>query len=204
MKHASNQLYLASASPRRRELLAQLGLRYRVLPQQVDESRAPDEDPAAYVIRLARAKARAGWRTLSEGDATPVLGADTVVACEGRLLGKPRDLADAREMLGLLSGRAHEVLTAVAVQGARQAVDALSRTSVEFRRLSDEEILAYWESGEPRDKAGAYAVQGRGALFVRRINGSYSGVVGLPVYETARLLEDFGLRAEDVLRDGAA
>ena len=193
-------LYLASASPRRRELLEQMGLRHRVVAQQADERRLPGEAPEAYVQRVACAKAAAGRRALAPGDETPVLGADTIVVCDGSILGKPRSLEQAREMLGLLSGRAHQVLTAVALQNTRRSLDDLSRTTVEFRELSDEEIQAYWDSGEPRDKAGAYAVQGRGALFVRHISGSYSGVVGLPVFETARLLEEFDVTAVDWLR----
>lgn len=194
-------LYLASASPRRRELLEQLGLCFRVVAQRVDESRLPGESPEDYVRRLARAKAAAGARTLTANDSIPVLGADTVVVCGDRILGKPRDLGEACDMLGLLSGRSHEVLTAVALQGGGRIADTLSRTTVAFRELSEAEIRAYWASGEPRDKAGAYAVQGRGALFVRHISGSYSGVVGLPVFETATLLEGFGVNTLDLLGD---
>ncbi|KAA6187268.1 septum formation inhibitor Maf [Thiohalocapsa marina] len=187
-------LYLASRSPRRRELLQQLGLAHGLLPADVDESPLPGESAEAFVIRIALEKARAGRQVAPSP--LPVLGADTAVVCDGRILGKPADAADAAAMLALLSGRAHRVLTGVAVLGQREQT-VLSETRVQFRQIAPAEADAYWASGEPRDKAGAYAIQGRGALFVERISGSYTGVVGLPLFETARLLAAEGVHPWD-------
>jgi septum formation protein len=184
-------LYLASRSPRRRELLGQLGLAYALVPADVDETPLPGEDPRAYVQRMALAKARAG--RLAVSTAHPVLGADTAVVCDDRILGKPADADDAMAMLQLLSGREHRVLTSVALLGKREQT-AISDTGVSFRVIDAAEAAAYWAGGEPRDKAGAYAIQGRGALFVERLTGSYSGVVGLPLFETAALLAQEGVR----------
>lgn len=185
-------IYLASASPRRRELLAQMGVPAQRLVVEVDETLAPDESPQRYVSRLALDKARAGWRAAQRHADAPVLGADTAVVLDGRVLGKPCDRHDGLAMLADLSGRSHRVLSGVAlVQGRREAV-TVSVSTVTFRTLSERECRDYWESGEPSDKAGAYAIQGLGAVFVSHLEGSYSGVMGLPVYETARLLGDFG------------
>jgi len=194
-------IYLASQSPRRRELLAQIGVAHRVVGVDVDESRRGSEAAADYVCRLAREKAAAGWaRIRADGLAlAPVLGADTAVVVDDRILGKPADAAAARAMLELLSGRTHEVMTGVAVCFAREesgeyGVDTLlSRTRVRFRALSALEIERYWASGEPCDKAGAYGIQGLAAVFVEHIEGSYSGVVGLPLFETAELLRRCGV-----------
>ena len=194
-------MVLASASPRRAQLLSQIGVPHRVLPADIDERRAAGEDAEQCVLRLARQKAQQVCRTLQEQAALrrsgstplPVLGADTVVVVDGELLGKPRDRADALAMLARLSGRAHLVLSAVALASATELRSALSRSEVRFRRLSLEECTAYWDSGEPCDKAGAYAIQGRGAVFVEQLRGSYSGVMGLPLYETALLLADAGV-----------
>jgi septum formation protein len=187
-------VYLASASPRRRELLAQLGVECRVVPAAVDESRQPGESAARYVKRLAREKAAAARRALGNVD-EPVIGADTAVVVDDRILGKPRDGDDAQAMLMALSGRCHEVVTGVAVLGPERCEDAISRSRVCFRVLEPAEARAYLETGEPLDKAGGYAIQGRGAMFVESLQGSYSGVVGLPLFETARLLAafDYGL-----------
>jgi len=187
----SRFVYLASASPRRRELLAQLGVNCRVLPAAVDESRKPGESAARYVTRLARQKAAASRLALGPVDEL-VIGADTAVVLDDRILGKPRDVDDAEATLMALSGRRHEVVTGVAVLGPGQCEHALSRSRVLFRALEPAEARAYWATGEPADKAGAYAVQGRGAMFVESLEGSYSGVVGLPLYETAQLLSAFG------------
>ncbi|RMG28344.1 MAG: septum formation inhibitor Maf [Gammaproteobacteria bacterium] len=184
---------LASASPRRRELLHQIGVPFRQDVVAIDESPRPGEAPRAHVLRLARAKAEAVVAAGRAGG-LPVLGADTVVVIDGEILGKPSDADQARAMLRRLSGRAHEVLTAVAVSDGRRRAEAVSVSRVYFRDLTEAEITAYWATGEPADKAGAYAIQGRGAVFVRRLEGSHSGVVGLPLYETARLLEAFGIR----------
>lgn len=185
------QLYLASASPRRRELLEQIGVRYRLLSVDVDETLHPGETPELYVLRLALAKARAGC---AQGLAIPVLGADTAVAIGDTILGKPRDRDDALAMLERLGGAVHQVYTGLAVVGPHgQAQTRLSVTQVRMRPIRPEEALAYWHSGEPADKAGGYAIQGRAAQFIERIEGSYSGVMGLPLFETAEVLQAFGI-----------
>ena len=186
-------LVLASASPRRRALLAQIGLTCRLRPVDIDESPHAGEMADAYALRLAREKARAAWQRDAADDGLPVLAADTTVVLYGQLLGKPADAAEARQMLARLSGHTHEVLTGIAVvHEAREAV-ALSRSRVTFRATTPAEQAAYAASGEPLDKAGGYAIQGLGAVFVERLEGSYSGVMGLPLYETAKLLADFGV-----------
>lgn len=184
-------LLLASASPRRSELLRQIGVPHVIAAAEVDETPAPGEPPRELALRLARAKAEAGAAGAAPGQAT--LGADTVVALDGRLFGKPRDAADARTMLEALSGRAHEVWSGVALAHGGGVQVRASGTVVRFRELSRAEIDAYWASGEPRGKAGAYAVQGRAAVFIEHLAGSYSGVMGLPLYETAELLRAAGL-----------
>jgi septum formation protein len=187
----SSSVWLASASPRRRELLTQIGIPFTVIPAPVDESRLPGETAEAYVMRLAVAKACAGDAAVlaTGGHPAPVIGADTSVVLGDTILGKPAHEADAVDMLQSLSGREHRVLTAVAVtkDGHHQA--RLSETRVRFREISVAEARAYWNSGEPRDKAGAYGIQGLGAVFVESISGSYSGVVGLPIFETTELLK---------------
>jgi septum formation protein len=185
---AGSLILLASASPRRSELLRQVGIAHEVRPVDVDESVRPDEAPSAYVLRLAEAKAAALWQQLDAGQRRPVLAADTTVALEGEIFGKPADAAEARAMLGRLSGRTHEVHTAVAVLHAGGAAARVSSSSVSLRELSSAEIDWYWNTGEPADKAGGYAVQGRAAVFIRHIAGSYSGIMGLPLYETWELL----------------
>ncbi|MBL8200491.1 MAG: septum formation inhibitor Maf [Chromatiales bacterium] len=187
----STFVYLASASPRRQELLTQLGVRFEVLPAAVDEDPLPGEAAADLVCRLAVAKALAGV-AVRPAPGVPVVAADTSVALGAELFAKPLDQADAARILGRLSGRTHTVFTAVAVaDGQRERVE-LSRSEVTFRTLAPEEIAAYWRTGEPADKAGAYAIQGRGAQFIADLRGSYSGVMGLPLFETARLLTLFG------------
>lgn len=188
-------IILASGSPRRQALLRQIGVRFRQQVADVDETPLDNESAQDYVVRLAVAKACA-VRQRSGDDKAPVLGADTAVVVDGRLLGKPADLAHARDMLQLLSGRRHQVLSAVALVQDRQAV-AASVSNVWFRALSEKDIEDYWKTGEPRDKAGAYGIQGIGAIFIERLEGSYSGVMGLPLYETARLLQDFGIQVLD-------
>jgi septum formation protein len=187
------RIYLASNSPRRRELLDQIGVSVRVLQVEVDEVAQPDEDAAALVQRLALDKARAGWNALLQSDSRAVLGADTLVLCEGRILGKPRTRDAGIQMLTELSDKAHEVLTAVALVDAQREQIELSRSQVRFRAITPNEAAAYWDSGEPADKAGGYAIQGLGAVFVAELVGSYSGVMGLPLFETARLLKEFGI-----------
>ncbi|MBK4999626.1 septum formation inhibitor Maf [Pseudomonas sp. S31] len=184
-------LYLASGSPRRRELLTQIGVPFSVVSAPVDETPLPGEGVSAYAVRLARAKAEAGLAQLSGPGV--VLGADTVVSSQARILGKPRDRAHALEMLGELSDDHHQVITAVAITDGQRCLDVCVSTDVYFRAISQAEALRYWETGEPLDKAGGYAIQGLGAVFVRELVGSYSTVVGLPLFETAQLLEQFSI-----------
>jgi septum formation protein len=185
-------VYLASASPRRRELLQQIGVSFRVLGAAVDEAVLPAEAPAAYVVRVAAAKAGCGWEGHREAD-VPVLAADTAVVLDGKILGKPKDRQDAADMLQRLSGRTHEVLTAVALRTASGLQTTTSRSEVTLRAISASEAEAYWETGEPQDKAGAYAIQGRAAVFIADLRGSFSGVMGLPLFETAGLLNAAGV-----------
>jgi septum formation protein len=181
-------IVLASASPRRRELLLQLGVPHEVMAVDADETPHAGESAVQLVTRLARAKAEAGLRRSTA--ALPVLGSDTAVVVDGVIFGKPADQDDAQRMLAALSGRTHQVMTAVAlVDDEGQVLEALSQTDVTMRNISPAEAVAYWETGEPAGKAGGYAIQGRGALFIERISGSYSGVMGLPLYETAQLLQ---------------
>jgi len=183
------RLYLASASPRRSQLLLQIDIPHEVRPVAIDESPRTGEAPAEYVLRLAEEKARALWASLAQAGRLPVLAADTTVALEGQILGKPSHLDECRAMLSRLSGRTHEVHTAVAVlhQGVVNA--RVNTSEVSFRRVSRPEMDWYWNTGEPADKAGGYAVQGKAAIFIRHIAGSYSGVMGLPLFETWELLE---------------
>ncbi|SEM30255.1 septum formation protein [Pseudomonas sp. ok272] len=191
-----NPLYLASGSPRRRELLTQVGVPFTAISADIDETPLTDEAPMAYVERLARSKALAGRARLLAGEpGAPacVLGADTAVVLDGQILGKPQDEADARAMLQRLSGREHEVLTAIALLDGPRLESRVVRSLVRFRPISDQEARAYWASGEPQDKAGGYGIQGLGAVFVAGLNGSYSAVVGLPLCETCELLGHFGI-----------
>ena len=185
-------LILASASPRRCELLQQIGIVYRQQAADVDETPRAGEAAADFVTRVALDKARA-VRASAGTTELPVLGADTAVVVGDRILGKPRDADDAATMLRLLAGRCHEVLSAVALVAGQQEEVRSSRTLVWFRSLSNGDIQAYLETGETTDKAGAYAVQGLGAVFIERLEGSYSGVMGLPLFETASLLQKFGI-----------
>ena len=191
-------LCLASASPRRRELLRQIGVAHLVHVADVDERVHDGESPVDYVQRLARAKATTVFESqaaprAANGLRLPVLGADTTVVIDQRILGKPTDLADCRAMLGQLAGREHEVLSAVALVYEGGSDLRLSRSRVRFRPIEMAEIDRYWASGEPCDKAGAYAIQGLGAVFVEALDGSYSGVMGLPLFETATLLVAAGV-----------
>jgi septum formation protein len=184
------KLHLASQSPRRQDILRSLGLSFTAAGVDVDEQRLQREHPEAMALRLSRAKAAAA-------DVDPsriVVGADTLVVLEDMVFGKPKDCDECLEMLASLSGRTHRVLTGVAILASGEVQTVVSTTEVQFREISPDEALAYWHSGEPCDKAGAYAIQGRGGIFVEAISGSYSGVVGLPVFETSRLLRNAGLR----------
>ncbi|MBV8044830.1 nucleoside triphosphate pyrophosphatase, partial [Pluralibacter sp.] len=193
--------YLASGSPRRQELLTQLGVTFERLVPGIEEQRQPQESAPHYVARLAREKALAGVAMAARD--LPVLGADTIVVLNGEVLEKPCDAAHAAAMLRQLSGQTHQVMTAVALADRQQVIDCLVMTDVTFRVLSDEEIAGYIASGEPMDKAGAYGIQGLGGCFVRKINGSYHAVVGLPLVETYELLGNFNsLREQRDKHDG--
>ena len=181
---------LASASPRRSELLRQVGVEHEVRPVDVDETWRPGEAPVEYVLRLAEEKARALWVRLPPGGRRPVLAADTTVALEGEIFGKPAGCAELIEMLTRLSGRTHQVHTAVALIHPGGSAARVSSSSVTLRRITRAEMEWYWSTGEPADKAGGYAIQGLAAIFVSHVAGSYSGVVGLPLCETWELLAD--------------
>lgn len=190
--HLDPAFILASVSPRRRELLRQIGCHFLVSPAEIDEAVLVGESPEDYVNRMALQKALAGWHA-NQHKQLPVLGADTTVVLGNDIFGKPSDQADAISMLSQLSGKTHRVLSSVAmVRGDKQQV-VLSETRVTFRLLGSDECHRYWQTGEPSDKAGAYAIQGLGAVFVTAINGSYSGVVGLPLAETCTLLDVFDI-----------
>lgn len=195
----TTSLILASQSPRRSELLSQLGYQFTCLPADVDESVKANETPQVYVSRLALAKAQHIANSLmsenknKNNDATIVLGSDTCVVINNTILGKPRDLADCQQQLQLLSANVHQVLTAVSVVKAQLRETVLVSTDVEFKSLTEREINNYWLTGEPQDKAGSYGIQGIGGQFVKQLRGSYSSVVGLPLYETSQLLTKFGL-----------
>jgi septum formation protein len=186
-------IYLASGSPRRRELLRQIGVPFRVIGADLDETALPGESPLLYVSRLARGKAGAGWQRRPEPGGAPVLAADTAVVLDGEILGKPKGADHAMAMLLKLSGRTHEVLTAVALRTTAGIEDMVSRSLVRFRAIDPGEARAYWETGEASDKAGAYAIQGYAAIFIADLQGSYSGVMGLPLFETAALLKAAGV-----------
>ena len=199
-------IYLASRSPRRRELLSQIGVRFQVLmfrdkPEtdaELNEAVLEGEAPQVYVERVARAKAQAGWQRLEQRNLprAAVLAADTTVAVDGRILGKPADRREAAAMLAALSGRRHEVLSAIALRYESQFECAVSVSEVEFKVLSPEDVRQYVATGECDDKAGAYAIQGRAAQFVANLRGSFSGVMGLPLYETAQMLERMGAQRD--------
>lgn len=184
---SSPQLHLASTSPRRREILQSLGIEFEIVMVETDESRQKGESAEDLVVRLAIAKAEAAT------GAEYVLGSDTVVVLDDRVLGKPADADDAVDMLLALSGRKHSVLTGVALKTPNGTRVVLSKTDVRFREIERDEAIRYWHSGEPADKAGSYGIQGLGGMFVEAINGSYSGVMGLPVFETVELLKSAGI-----------
>lgn len=199
---ADPRIYLASRSPRRRELLTQIGVKFDLLlfrsggrsDEEVDETPLPGEDSETYVVRVARAKAKFGLQVLGMRHLPQrlVLSADTTLDFQGEIIGKPRDEADAREILARLAGQTHRVLTAVAVADSRRLEHRLSISEVRFRPLDAAEIRRYVAGGEPMDKAGAYGLQGQAAVFVAEVKGSPSGIVGLPLCETSQILKDFG------------
>ena len=203
MIFAENQIYLASRSPRRRELLRQIGVKFNLLlmretlgrPIDIDEQPLADETPTDYIYRIVHFKANEGWKRVLQRkfQPLPVLVADTIVTLDGCILGKPKDLTQAEEMLKTLSGRSHQVLTAIGV-GIKDKIQVrLSTSTVQFREISEREIRKYVAQNNCLDKAGAYAIQGIAAAFIVKISGSYSGVMGLPLYETAQLLEEAGI-----------
>lgn len=194
-------IYLASASPRRSALLRQIFVPHQILIPNIDESRLPAESPADYVVRLARAKAQRIWERLKPEERKPVLAADTTVALGEEIFGKPADRTEGVGMLQRLAGRTHQVYTAVALAHDNGLDHALSASDVTFRLLSAAECQAYWNSGEPQDKAGGYAVQGLAASFITGLSGSYSGVMGLPLAETAQLLARVGWSLHAALDD---
>lgn len=193
-KPNSITVYLASASPRRQQLLHQVGISHQVICPDIDESVRQDESPEAFVSRMALEKAQAGLaRIQAEGfTAAPVLGADTCIVLDGEIIGKARDRSDGLRILQRLAGRSHQVLTGVALVAGDTVQQALSRNVVVFGPLSANEIEAYWDSGEPGDKAGAYAIQGKAAAFIERTEGSYSGIVGLPLFEVINMIKKTG------------
>jgi septum formation protein len=188
------QLYLASTSPRRRELLQQLGLVFDTLSVDVNEKMKENEHARDFVSRMALEKARAGWQCAQRMQSIPVLGSDTVVVVDEDIFGKPRDRQHAVDMLTRLSDRCHQVITAVALVHGQEEDVRVSNSQVCFRPLSMDEINAYWKTGEPQDKAGAYAIQGIAAQFICHLQGSYSAVMGLPLFETAELLSEFAVQ----------
>lgn len=189
-------LFLASTSPRRRELLAQAGIEFSVLDVAIDESQRPNELPTAYVERLAKEKAEAGFVTVESDENAVVLAADTIVVLEDGILGKPPNKAQAHEMLRSLSGRSHVVMTAFAIKTHKQIRVQRVNTTVFFRPLTSKEIEWYWQTGEQLDKAGGYGIQSKGGIFVSSISGSYSAVVGLPLAEVVVALRGLGIQAD--------
>jgi len=186
------RIYLASESPRRHQLLEQLGIDFQPVRVNIDESPVGAESPYHYVERLSLAKARAGWQMVAHENA-PVLGADTCVVIDNNILGKPRDKQHGLWMLEQLSGTTHQIYSGVAItKGTLQQV-CVNTSQVSFRTLTTKERLDYWQTGEPCDKAGGYAIQGKAAAFITQLEGSYSAVMGLPLYETAQLLSEFGV-----------
>lgn len=189
------KLILASTSPRRKELLQQIGALFIQQSVDINEDVMANENPEQYVLRLAQEKAAAGFEQLSQQQQidSVILAADTMVVCDGQILAKPESISHSKEILGLLSGREHRVMTAIAVFSRDTSEQQVVTTKVRFRKLSNDEIEAYWHTGEPQDKAGSYGIQGLAAIFVESIEGSYSNVVGLPLCETAELLKHFDI-----------
>jgi len=191
---SSSLLILASASPRREKLLRQLGVNFVSEPQNIIEEKRIDESPEKFVKRMAEEKASSAFGKRKEKDIV-VVASDTIVVCDKRVLGKPKDKSDGIKMLLTLSNKTHRVLSAVTVANTLRYKSTVSETSVSFREISEIEAECYWDSGEPEGKAGGYAIQGCGAVFVQSINGSYSGVMGLPLFQTAQLLSEFGIHS---------
>lgn len=192
MSNTVNQVYLASKSPRRKEILDQMKLQFETLDVDVDEEVIDKEAPEEYVVRVAKEKALAGRKVAKNID-LPVIGSDTCIFFNGIIMGKPVDKAQGINFLSQLSAQQHEVITGVSICGEFKTESLVQRNRVTFRKLDIKEIESYWETGEPVDKAGAYAIQGLGAVFIQNIEGSYSGIMGLPIFETAQLLKKFGI-----------
>ena len=191
-----NQIYLASRSPRRRQLLKQIGVNFEMRPVNIDETMEKGEAPADYVCRMARAKAEVGWLRLIQRrlPLRPLLAAATIIVFRGKIIGKPDNRVHGRKMLSDFSGKTHKVLTAVAVVAKNKIEESLSTTTIRFRDISQSEITNYLSGTESHDRAGSYAIQGRAAVFIIKISGSYSGSLGLPLFETAQLLEKFNIK----------
>ena len=191
-----NQIYVASHSPRRRQLLKQFRVNFDMRPVSIDETMEKGETPVDYVCRMARAKAEMGWGRLIQRrlPLRPLLAAATVVVLKGKVIGKPDNLVQGREMLSALSGQTHKVLTAVTVVAKNKIEESLSTTTIKFRDISQREITSYLNGSEWNDRAGSYEIQGKAAVFIIRISGSYSGALGLPIFETAQLLEKFNIK----------
>jgi len=192
----TEQIILASASPRRQQLLSQIGVNCHIHPVTIDETPQPAESPIDYVQRMATEKAESCFQQLigtTHAPLRPILAADTSVILAGQIFGKPTNMTEAYAMLSQLSGQTHQVLTAISIKTEQIHEQRISQTMVTFRRLSQAEIQGYWQTGEPEGKAGAYAIQGLASIFVRSIEGSFSGVVGLPLFETAELLAKQGI-----------
>ena len=191
------QIYLASSSPRRQQLLDQIKVRYLLLAPQINETPRPQEPPVDYALRIAIEKARTGRKLQQEATPSipylPVLGADTVVTSDNNIFGKPKNREDSLNMLEQLSGKSHDVISAIALITRNKEYTAVCTSSVTFRHTTPEEREQYWLSGEPEGKAGSYAIQGTGAVFISNISGSYSGVMGLPLFETAKILQESGI-----------
>ncbi len=193
MKNNQSEIYLCSKSPRRQELLRQIGVTFSLLEVDIDETPNPAETPQRYVVRLAQEKAMAGWADSARASMAPVLGADTTVVCAGEIMGKPEGKAHGLLMLSKQSGVTVQVITAVCIVKEGNIINYISKSNVVFREISSDEIKAYWSTGEPIDKAGGWAIQGKGAIFIKSLEGSYSGVMGLPLFETAKCLKSIGI-----------
>lgn len=186
-------IYLASKSSRRLQLLEQIGVKAQIIDPNVPEVANPNESPLAYANRLAITKAQSGWIHPDRMLNIPVIGADTIVVCDQQMIGKPINKEDGMAILKQLSGRTHQVITAVAIVHENKMKQAVVESKVTFTELTDQEMESYWNTGEPCDKAGAYAIQGKAAMFISNLTGSYSGVVGLPLFETAALMREFNV-----------
>lgn len=193
MVNHTSELYLCSRSPRRQELLTQIGVTFTLLDVEIDETPIPSESPQKYVSRLAQEKAITGWADPARVSMIPVLSADTTVVCRGEIMGKPEDKEHGLQMLSRQSGSTLQVITAICLVKEKKIINSISKSNVLFRKITHNEMEAYWSSGESADKAGGWAIQGKAAIFIEKIEGSYSGVMGLPLFETAKCLKSMGI-----------